>query len=109
MMLNRKKKNYKNLHQNDFCKKVKCSSNSSILVLLPGITTEGNGSHLKTLKDQVKMIAKYRSGNLEGIHELKSKEPIWSEEMKSYVLNFHGRVTQVGTLRNKQFEVVRSV
>ena len=92
-----KKTILQNFHQNVFAEKLKFSSKCLILVLVPGITTEGNGSHLKTLKDQVEMIARYRSGNLDGIQELKSKEPIWSEEMKSFVLNFHGRVTQVGT------------
>ena len=39
---------------------------------------------------------RYKSKNLEGILELQNKTPVWNDETQSYVLNFHGRVTQVG-------------
>ncbi len=39
---------------------------------------------------------KYKSKNLEGLLELQNKTPVWNDETQSYVLNFHGRVTQVG-------------
>ncbi|CAF4127905.1 unnamed protein product [Rotaria magnacalcarata] len=35
--------------------------------------------------------------------ELHNKSPIWNEETQSYVLNFHGRVTQASV---KNFQVV---
>jgi hypothetical protein len=38
---------------------------------------------------------KYKSKNLEGLLELQNKTPVWNDETQSYVLNFHGRVTQV--------------
>ena len=40
-------------------------------------------------------IEKYKSKNLEGLLELQNKTPVWNDETQSYVLNFHGRVTQV--------------
>ena len=35
--------------------------------------------------------------------DLGNKSPIWNEETQSYVLNFHGRVTQASV---KNFQVV---
>lgn len=35
--------------------------------------------------------------------ELHNKTPVWNEETQSYVLNFHGRVTQASV---KNFQVV---
>jgi tubby-related protein 1 len=37
--------------------------------------------------------------------ELHNKTPIWNEETQSYVLNFHGRVTQASV---KNFQIVHS-
>ena len=39
------------------------------------------------------------------IVELHNKTPIWNEETQSYVLNFHGRVTQASV---KNFQIVHS-
>lgn len=35
--------------------------------------------------------------------ELRNKAPVWNEETQSYVLNFHGRVTQASV---KNFQIV---
>jgi tubby-related protein 1 len=35
--------------------------------------------------------------------DLGNKSPIWNEETQSYVLNFHGRVTQASV---KNFQIV---
>lgn len=35
--------------------------------------------------------------------ELHNKTPVWNEETQSYVLNFHGRVTQASV---KNFQIV---
>ena len=37
--------------------------------------------------------------------ELHNKTPIWNEETQSYVLNFHGRVTQASV---KNFQIVHN-
>lgn len=37
--------------------------------------------------------------------ELHNKTPIWNEETQSYVLNFHGRVTQASV---KNFQIVHA-
>ncbi|XP_023348183.1 tubby protein homolog [Eurytemora carolleeae] len=44
-------------------------------------------------------MEKYKSKNLEGILELQNKTPVWNDETQSYVLNFHGRVTQGSTIK----------
>lgn len=41
--------------------------------------------------------------NLDNIVELHNKTPVWNEETQSYVLNFHGRVTQASV---KNFQLV---
>lgn len=35
--------------------------------------------------------------------ELRNKAPVWNEETQSYVLNFHGRVTQASV---KNFQII---
>ena len=40
-------------------------------------------------------LERYKGKNLDGILELQNKTPVWNDETQSYVLNFHGRVTQV--------------
>lgn len=41
--------------------------------------------------------------NLDNIVELHNKTPVWNDETQSYVLNFHGRVTQASV---KNFQLV---
>jgi tubby and related proteins len=40
---------------------------------------------------------------MENILELHNKTPVWNEDTQSYVLNFHGRVTQASV---KNFQIV---
>lgn len=40
---------------------------------------------------------------MDNILELHNKSPVWNDETQSYVLNFHGRVTQASV---KNFQVV---
>lgn len=41
--------------------------------------------------------------NMDNIVELHNKTPVWNDETQSYVLNFHGRVTQASV---KNFQLV---
>lgn len=41
--------------------------------------------------------------NLDNITVLQNKSPVWNEDSQSYVLNFHGRVTQASV---KNFQIV---
>lgn len=40
---------------------------------------------------------------MDNLIELHNKTPVWNDESQSYVLNFHGRVTQASV---KNFQVV---
>lgn len=45
----------------------------------------------------------FKTKNMENLIELHNKTPVWNDETQSYVLNFHGRVTQASV---KNFQVV---
>eukprot|EP00096_Caligus_rogercresseyi_P012706 TRINITY_DN5416_c0_g1_i1.p1 TRINITY_DN5416_c0_g1~~TRINITY_DN5416_c0_g1_i1.p1 ORF type:complete len:495 (+),score=134.34 TRINITY_DN5416_c0_g1_i1:138-1622(+) len=72
-------------------------------VILPGMNAEGKRIEFKALSEHDGLIERYKSKNLEGILELKNKTPVWNDETQSYVLNFHGRVTQASV---KNFQIV---
>lgn len=40
---------------------------------------------------------------MDNLIELHNKTPVWNDDTQSYVLNFHGRVTQASV---KNFQVV---
>ena len=67
----------------------------SLAVVLPGMTAEGKRTDFSPLSEHDGLIERYKSKNLDGILELHNKTPVWNDETQSYVLNFHGRVTQV--------------
>lgn len=45
----------------------------------------------------------FRTKNMDDLIELHNKTPQWNEDTQSYVLNFHGRVTQASV---KNFQIV---
>ncbi|VDL85229.1 unnamed protein product [Schistocephalus solidus] len=45
----------------------------------------------------------WRKRKTYAIMELRNKTPVWNEDTQSYVLNFHGRVTQASV---KNFQIV---
>lgn len=49
------------------------------------------------------LLEYYRTKNMDDLIELHNKTPQWNEETQSYVLNFHGRVTQASV---KNFQIV---
>ena len=49
------------------------------------------------------LSAKLDSKSNENITTLHNKSPVWNEDSQSYVLNFHGRVTQASV---KNFQIV---
>ena len=63
--------------------------------VLPGINSAERRIEFWSLPDQDGLIERYKSKNLDGILELQNKTPVWNDETQSFVLNFHGRVTQV--------------
>ena len=53
--------------------------------------------------DKETLTAKMESKNHDNITILQNKSPVWNEDSQSYVLNFHGRVTQASV---KNFQIV---
>jgi hypothetical protein len=49
------------------------------------------------------LIASFAAGSLASSSVLRNRTPVWDEEAQSYVLNFHGRVTQASV---KNFQIV---
>lgn len=45
----------------------------------------------------------WKMKGMDNLIELHNKTPVWNDESQSYVLNFHGRVTQASV---KNFQVV---
>lgn len=46
---------------------------------------------------------RWKNKNMDQLIELCNKTPVWNEDTQSYVLNFHGRVTQASV---KNFQIV---
>ena len=72
-------------------------------VILPGMNSEGHRVDFKAMSEHDGLIERYKSKNLDGVLELHNKTPVWNDDTQSYVLNFHGRVTQASV---KNFQIV---
>ena len=46
---------------------------------------------------------RWKTRNMDQLIELSNKTPVWNDDTQSYVLNFHGRVTQASV---KNFQIV---
>uniref|UniRef100_A0AAQ4QLX2 Tubby-like protein n=1 Tax=Gasterosteus aculeatus aculeatus TaxID=481459 RepID=A0AAQ4QLX2_GASAC len=53
--------------------------------------------------DHESLLAKWQNKNTESVIELHNKTPVWNDDTQSYVLNFHGRVTQASV---KNFQII---
>ena len=60
-------------------------------------------TYIQLYLDKGTLSAKLDSKNHENITILNNKSPVWNEDSQSYVLNFHGRVTQASV---KNFQIV---
>lgn len=54
-------------------------------------------------QDQESLLSKWQNRALDNLIELHNKAPVWNDDTQSYVLNFHGRVTQASV---KNFQIV---
>lgn len=54
-------------------------------------------------KENDSIVERWKRKDMKDIVELRNKTPTWNEETQSYVLNFHGRVTQASV---KNFQIV---
>ena len=55
------------------------------------------------LQEQDSLLSKWQNHSLDNLIELHNKAPVWNDDTQSYVLNFHGRVTQASV---KNFQIV---
>ncbi|XP_078529868.1 tubby-related protein 3 isoform X4 [Lissotriton helveticus] len=72
-------------------------------VLIPGMNMNHDRIPFRPLNDNEGLLSKWQNKNLENIIELHNKAPVWNDDTQSYVLNFHGRVTQASV---KNFQIV---
>lgn len=55
------------------------------------------------LQEHETLLARWQNKSTESIIELHNKTPVWNDDTQSYVLNFHGRVTQASV---KNFQII---
>ena len=57
---------------------------------------------------QQSILERYKRNETSNLLELHNKTPVWNEETQSYVLNFHGRVTQVRGHRDESRNILKA-
>ncbi|KAI8441005.1 hypothetical protein MSG28_009281 [Choristoneura fumiferana] len=72
-------------------------------VILPGMTPDRQRVTIAPKDDSETLLERLKAQNLDDIVVLHNKTPVWNDETQSYVLNFHGRVTQASV---KNFQIV---
>ncbi|XP_052749912.1 protein king tubby 1 isoform X2 [Galleria mellonella] len=72
-------------------------------VILPGMTQDRQRVTIAPQDDSETLLERWKSQTLDDIVVLHNKTPVWNDETQSYVLNFHGRVTQASV---KNFQIV---
>ncbi|XP_076862958.1 tubby-related protein 3 isoform X2 [Brachyhypopomus gauderio] len=72
-------------------------------VIIPGMNMNFERVPVRPTNDQESLLSKWQSRAMENLIELHNKAPVWNDDTQSYVLNFHGRVTQASV---KNFQIV---
>ncbi|MBN3315513.1 TUB protein, partial [Atractosteus spatula] len=72
-------------------------------VIIPGMRENDERVSIRPRNELETLLSRYQNGNLESLVTLVNKPPSWSEGTQSYVLNFHGRVTQASV---KNFQII---
>ncbi|CAI9557180.1 unnamed protein product, partial [Staurois parvus] len=73
-------------------------------VVIPGMNQDCERVCIRPRNEHETLQTRYQNGNMENIISLHNKAPSWNEETQSYVLNFHGRVTQASV---KNFQIIK--
>lgn len=71
--------------------------------IIPGMNLDQERVEIRPVNETDGIVARWKRNNMENLVELHNKTPVWNEETQSYVLNFHGRVTQASV---KNFQIV---
>uniref|UniRef100_A0A8B9H441 Tubby-like protein n=1 Tax=Astyanax mexicanus TaxID=7994 RepID=A0A8B9H441_ASTMX len=72
-------------------------------VIIPGMNMNFERVPVRPTNDQESLLSKWQNRALDNLIELHNKAPVWNDDTQSYVLNFHGRVTQASV---KNFQIV---
>ncbi|XP_076025732.1 tubby protein [Genypterus blacodes] len=72
-------------------------------VIIPGMFQNDERVCIRPKSDIETLLVRHANGNTENLVTLANKSPCWNEQTQSYVLNFHGRVTQASV---KNFQII---
>ncbi|XP_026206876.1 tubby protein homolog [Anabas testudineus] len=72
-------------------------------VIIPGMLENDERVSIHPKNDLETLLARNANGNTDKLVTLVNKSPSWNEQTQSYVLNFHGRVTQASV---KNFQII---
>ncbi|XP_062339241.1 tubby-related protein 3 isoform X2 [Osmerus eperlanus] len=72
-------------------------------VIIPGMNMNFERVPVRPTSEQDSLLSKWQNHSLDNLIELHNKAPVWNDDTQSYVLNFHGRVTQASV---KNFQIV---
>ncbi|XP_077400791.1 tubby-related protein 3 isoform X2 [Vanacampus margaritifer] len=72
-------------------------------VIIPGMNANFERVPVRPQNEHESLLSRWQSHSLDNLIELHNKAPVWSDDTQSYVLNFHGRVTQASI---KNFQIV---
>ncbi|KAL5287464.1 TUB family protein [Megaselia abdita] len=76
----------------------------NMTVLLPGMTEDDQRVKISSIDPKLQgLLDCHKNKMMDNIVELHNKTPVWNDDTQSYVLNFHGRVTQASV---KNFQLV---
>ncbi|KAM9704860.1 tubby-related protein 3 isoform 2-T2 [Menidia menidia] len=72
-------------------------------VIIPSMNMNFERVPVRPQNEQESLLSRWQNHSLENLIELHNKAPVWNDDTQSYVLNFHGRVTQASV---KNFQIV---
>ncbi|XP_030005236.1 tubby-related protein 3 isoform X2 [Sphaeramia orbicularis] len=72
-------------------------------VIIPGMNMNFERVPVRPQNEQESLLSRWQNHTLDSLIELHNKAPVWNDDTQSYVLNFHGRVTQASV---KNFQIV---
>ncbi|XP_060111660.1 tubby-related protein 2 [Heteronotia binoei] len=72
-------------------------------VIIPGMNLDNERICIRPKNEHETLLIRYQNRNMQNLIKLHNKMPAWNEETQSYVLNFHGRVTQASV---KNFQII---
>ncbi|KAJ7330066.1 hypothetical protein JRQ81_016240, partial [Phrynocephalus forsythii] len=72
-------------------------------VIIPGMNLNHQRIPIRPRNEHESLLSKWQNKDMENLIELHNKAPVWNDDTQSYVLNFHGRVTQASV---KNFQIV---